>query len=267
ILAGSYGDTLGRASYNGIPLKDVPPIVLNNANKLGILKDSVVQSFYNTMKEESMSYRKTDEHPREEYQYRELEYHQHHSRRYLTTAMSLIAMDKPLFQMLTSPKVSSFLFSLDLSLRTDVLYENILPMLPGKINEIPWASTGKKFGENSNNASDEGRVSSHQYGYWLRNDLRPFIDQKLDINLLTNLSIFNEKALKILYKEWTTSTGDGVNRLDTMISWLTAFSMFIKKYDIENEHVYKKSIKDTLNSLSLGPKLKAYKFARSRVKK
>src|SRR5699024_9108378 len=88
ILAGSYGDTLGRASYNGIPLKDVPPIVLNNANKLGILKDSVVQSFYNTMKEESMSYRKTDEHPREEYQYRELEYHQHHSRRYLTTAMS-----------------------------------------------------------------------------------------------------------------------------------------------------------------------------------
>lgn len=270
ILAGSYGDNLGRAIYNGRNIKNASPIVYSNANKLGLLKESVINDFYSKMEEESVSYRNTyDKHSREEYQYRETEYHRHQSRRYLTTAMSIIAMKKPLYQMLTSPKVTSFIWSLDLSIRTDVLYENILPMLPEKINEIPWANTGKVFGEKSEDDSkvDDGRKSYHKYGYWLRNDLRSFIDQELDINLLSNLGIFNDKALKKLYKEWTLSTGDGPNKLDTMISWLTAISMFIKKYDIENDFVYKKSTKDTLNSLLIGPKIKAYNFARNIIKK
>src|SRR5699024_8197160 len=68
VLAGSYGDTLGRAEYNGIPLKDAPPIVFDNANKLGLLKEQLVADHYQSIKIDSVSYRKSiDKYTREEF--------------------------------------------------------------------------------------------------------------------------------------------------------------------------------------------------------
>lgn len=138
ILAGSYGDTLGRAEYNGIPLIKAPPIVFDNANKLGLLKGKLINDYYEKIKQDSISYRNTiDKYNREEYQYRETEYQRNHSRRYLSAAMSIIAMEKPLYQLFTSPKATEFLWGLDLSIRSNVLYENILSLLPEEISQIP----------------------------------------------------------------------------------------------------------------------------------
>ncbi|MYL56093.1 hypothetical protein GLW20_01050 [Virgibacillus halodenitrificans] len=268
VLAGSYGDTLGRAEYNGTPLKNVPPIVFDNANKLGIIKEKLIKEYYGNIKRDSMSYRNSiDRHSREEYQYRETEYQRHHSRRYLTTAMSVIAMEKPLYQLFTSPKAVSYLWDLDVSIRSDVLYENILPLLPGEISQIPWARTGKVFGDNEDIITDNGTSASHQYGNWLRNDLRSFIDKEMDLNLLNSLGIFNEKSLDKIYKIWPKASSSSVNKLDSTISWLTAFSIFMKKYNLATNAVYGKVFKDRLNSLVIPPKYQAYQVVRDKLKK
>src|SRR5699024_901504 len=267
VLAGSYGDTLGRAEYNGTPLKKVPPIVFSNANKLGLLKEELVKDYYDKIQKDSMKYRYSiDKHIRKEYQYRETEYQRHHSRRYLTTAMSIIAMEKPLFQLFTSQKVVSYLWRLDLSIRTDVLYENLLPLLPGDISQIPWARTGKIFGNNEAVRLDNGKSASHQYGSWLRNDLWGFIDEELDLELLNKMGIFNEKALEKIYKLWPKSTSESVNKLDNIISWLTVFSMFVKKYNIRNDILYEDNIKDKMNSLILSPKIQGYQLLRNKLR-
>ncbi|MYL40669.1 asparagine synthase-related protein [Virgibacillus salexigens] len=268
ILAGSYGDTLGRAEYNGTSLSNAPPVVFKNANKLGLLNEELVQEYYEKMKKDSMSYRNSiDKHNREEYQYRETEYQRNHARRYLTTAMSIIAMEKPLFQLFTSPKVVRFLWGLDLSIRSDILYENILPLLPGEISDIPWARTGKVFGSEENVSEDNGRPSSHHYGTWLRNDLRSFIEKELDFDLLMDLGIFNEKSLIKIYKMWPKATTNSVNKIDSTISWLTVFSMFLKKYHINTYVNYENSFKDRLNALIIPPKIRGYQTLRSKLRK
>ncbi|GGJ95059.1 hypothetical protein GCM10007063_16990 [Lentibacillus kapialis] len=265
ILAGSYGDTMGRAEYNGIPLQNVPPVVPDKANKLGLLKDSIVQQYYEKIENESKCYRNTiDKHKREEFQYRETEYQRHHARRYLTTAMSIIAMEKPLYQVFTSPKVARFLWSLDLPIRSDVLYEKLLPLLPGNLWKIPWARTGKLFGSNDNRSPDCGNSASHKYGKWLRNDLRGFIDEELDLNKLSSLGIFNEKSLEKIYKNWSSTQTDSIDKIDTTISWLTSFSMFIKEYDVKRNHSYSKNYKDILNDITISPKIKAYQYLRNK---
>ncbi|UOQ95065.1 asparagine synthase-related protein [Halobacillus shinanisalinarum] len=267
VLAGSYGDTLGRAEYNGTPLKEVPPIVHRNANKLGLLKQKLVQDFYGEIKRESMSYRDSvDKHKREEYQYRETEYQRNHSRRYLTTAMSIIAMRKPLYQIFTSPKVVQYLWGLDLSIRSDILYSHILPLLPGEISLIPWARTGMIFGSNEEINVDNGRPSSHQYGDWLRNELRSFIESELDLNLIANIGIFNEKSLDRIYKLWPKSYAGNLNKLDATISWLTAFSIFLKNNNVSNQKVYKYSTKDKINSITVSTKIQGYTMIKEKLK-
>ena len=269
ILAGSYGDTLGRAEYNGIPLKNVPPIVFGNANKLGLLKEELVQDHYTQMKTDSMNYRNTiDQHRREEYQYRETEYQRNHSRRYLTTAMSIIAMEKPLFQLFTSPKAVEYLWGLDLSIRSDVLYESILPLLPGDISEIPWARTGKVFGRNDKKVIvDTGKSASHEYGKWLRTDLKGFIDKELDLNSLSGLGIFNERSLEKIYKLWPKAETSSVNKLDATISWLTAFTIFIKKNNLNSAVEYEKVLKDRINSIIIPSKIEGYQILRNKIRK
>lgn len=256
ILAGSYGDTLGRAEYNGIPLRNVPPIVFENANKLGLLKEQLVQNYYEDMKKDATSYRDTvDKYHREEYQYRETEYQRHHTRRYLTTAMSIIAMEKPLFQLFTSPEAVEFLWGLDLSIRSNSLYEHILPLLPGGISQIPWARTGRVFGGTEKMSADKGKASSHQYGEWLRNDLRSFIDKELDFHSLMSLGIFNEKSLDKIYKFWPKSSTNSINKLDSTISWLTAFSIFLRENNVSNDEKYEYKFKDRVNSIIITPKI------------
>jgi len=259
VLAGSYGDTLGRAEYNGTPLKKAPPIVFENTNKLGLLKEQLVADYNENIKRDSISYRKLiDKYTREEFQYRETEYQRHHSRRYLSTAMSIIGMEKPLYQLFTSPKVVKFLWGLDLSLRSDTLYKFMLPLLPEEINEIPWARTGKKFGSKSNKVADKGVPASHEYGTWLRNDLQSFINEQLDFNLLVNLGIFNEKSLEEIYKVWPKTNVPGITKLDTIVSWLTVFSMFIKKYNVKYQSNYKDVFKDKINTFVVPTKMQAY---------
>lgn len=268
VLAGSYGDTLGRAKYDGKPLEKASPIVLKNPNSLGILKAKLINDYYLKIKKESISYRGTiTNNNRKEFEFREIEYQRNHSRRYLSAAMSLIAMKKPLYQMLTSPKAVEFLWSLDISLRTDKLYETLLPMLPGEIGQIPWAQNGQRFMSDVNHTVDYGKPSYHEYGLWLRNDLKNFINEQLDFNSLYQLGIFNEKSLNKVYKLWPEFNGVGVNKLDKTISWLTVFSMFIKKHNLKHKSEYNYNIKDSINNLVVTPKIQLYKTLKNNSKK
>src|SRR5699024_8465982 len=137
---------------------------------------------------------------------------------------------------------------LDLSLRSDTLYKFILPLLPEGINEVPWARTGKIFGSESNKVTDNGVAASHEYGTWLRNDLQSFINNQLDFNALVNLGIFNEKSLEKIYKLWPKTNVPGITKLDTIISWLTVFSMFIKEYNVDYQSNYKYVFKYKINN-------------------
>lgn len=267
ILAGTYGDSLGRGLYSGTHFSNLKNMMQGNINKLGLIKDEVIKEQKSYIENDFYMYQSHLTDTKEPYQLREVEQNIHYLRRLLGTAMSIIAQKKPIYQLFTSPAIVEYIWGLDKSVRNDEIYKEILRSLPEGIGSIPYAKTGKSFININENEEDNYYQGSHKYGAWLRNDLKSFIDKELDFELLYKIGIFNEKNLHYIYELWPKATTDSVNKIDTAISWLTAFSLFLKKYDIQSEKNYSNNIVDTVNSIILMPKIRAYEILRNKLRK
>ena len=230
ILAGSYGDSVGRAEFSGRHVLQLKPVVPRVLNYLGLMPHKMVISVRSAVLHDAYEYRQRF--PREEaWQYRELEQQMHYMRRKLQACMSHVAERIPLFQLFTSPECVSLMWGLAPSIRDNRYYEALLPSLPGRIGSIPWARTGRPLGT-SEGEPDHALRYHHNYGKWLRQDLRAAILHLIDSDAIWGLSVFNEKALKRLLKLWPHAETISTNRLDEIISWLASLAVFVEHYDI-----------------------------------
>lgn len=234
VIAGTYGDSIGRGLFSGIHTSNVNEKTNMINNDFGLIKNKVFKESKNIIKEERFNFIKENNIRNNVY---EMDQYANYLRRMLATPMSIIQIDKNIFQLFTSPEVFNFMLNLPKVFRTDKIYKHILRNLPENIGSIPYSKDGKDFTVINSLKYDNFSSRSHHYGQWLRKDLSVFIKKNYDMELLYSIGIFNKGSLENLYKLWKKSKNKSNNIVDEKISFLTNLCIYIKTYDIDIETV------------------------------
>jgi predicted subunit of tRNA(5-methylaminomethyl-2-thiouridylate) methyltransferase len=229
ILAGSYGDSVGRAEYSGTKVTNLVSIGQNIWNKFKLVKNNVfsealTEAEYDIKNYYSIFPRKHD------YEYYELEKQIHYMRKQLNQCMGVINKKIPLYQAFCSPDIFGFIWSVDPELRTDRLYFDVLNLFSPELLEIPWARTGSRYLKNDK--PDNLDKDFHQYGSWIRNYLLDKGSNEILSDTIKNLNIFNRGSLKALLKLNRFIKGKHTS-LDEYLIWICSLSLFVNKYKVE----------------------------------
>ena len=250
VIAGSYGDSVGRAEFSGKHISNIRNQYTNIKNPFGIIRNDVFKKFKDKIIEDAFEYKKYISRDAT-YQYREIEQELHYMRRKLSACMNIIGQSVPVYQLFTSPNVFGYMWSLSPQVRNDEVYKQIISTLPEKLKNIPWARDGKTINGDNGIALD-GTKEHHRYGMWIRNELYDEVVSLVLSEDLLNLNIFNKKALVRLIRVWKKQNTITVNVLDEIISWLASLAIFVKTYKLSNSFESCNSIVDSYNSIA-GP--------------
>lgn len=261
VLAGSYGDSIGRGEYSGRHMRKLPRIIDHGLNHFAFLKEEAsVRGKAEILADWQAGRRRFKE--RTEMQLREVDLQMHYMRRQLNTCMETVDDTMPVYQMFGHPKVFGFMWGLSPECRSDGIYSALLASLPGRLLELPWARTGRAY---MGTAGPADELSKHtaRYGEWLRNDCRDLVVEWLSSGVLQHLGIFNDRALEHWARQWPSSGGIGADRLDERMAWLTSLAICVAKYDIKApQPLVSASLKDTGNLMKARAYTSAYKLAR-----
>jgi asparagine synthase (glutamine-hydrolysing) len=242
MIAGSYGDSVGRAEFSGKNVQGLKPVLSNSIDKFGIINSDVLFKSKYEMKRDAFAYK--DYIIRSEaYQYNEIEQELHYMRRKLNACMYLIGAEIPVFQLFTSPETFGLTWSLKPKLRSDEIYRKILESLPSNVGLIPWARTGENIrGEKREDL--KGVKQHHMYAKWLREDLNTDIKKLVLSKEIDSLGIFNMYSLKALVRAWENQKTDTISSIDDLVAWIASLSVFVSEYGIKSDIKKKKSVKD-----------------------
>lgn len=264
ILAGSYGDGVGRAEFSGRRIGRLKPFVPWTLNRFGLIKDAIVRTSRAQALQDAYGYRKhilrSSEH-----QYRELELEMHYMRRMLQACMTHVAERIPLFQLFTAPETFSLMWDLDPAIRDDGFYKALLPTLPGGIGSLPWARTGQPLGAMTVPA-DHGTKLYHAYGRWLRRDLCAMITRLVASDTIKGLNLFNERALDRFIKLWPKADTITSNCIDETVSWMASLAIFTERYGIRSVDPAPGNWHDTVNALFKVGRAWTYRAVRERFR-
>jgi asparagine synthase (glutamine-hydrolysing) len=231
MLAGSYGDSVGRAEYSSVKVDKLTPIGNKLNNKAGLLHPKVYKAskakllkdiniYHNRFKKEKV------------YQGNEIDKQLHYMRRMLNPCMEVINDKTPLFQIFTSPKVFAYMWSLDVSVRNDKVYYYMLKKFPNKISEIPWARTGKRF-MHDEDVPDQHKKKHHNYTdivqFELYDKISTYVDENKDCLSYINIDAF--KMIMIEIKRFPKYNFDYLE----LVCWIVSYSKFVKTYKEELE--------------------------------
>lgn len=230
ILAGSYGDSIGRSEYSGKTVKYLKPLIQNIKN----IGKFTYNSFYqNSLKqiEQDVEYYHSQFPENESYMQNEKDYQLHYMRRMLNPCMNLLAEKMKFYQIFTHPDVFGYMWSINPDRRNDLVYKNLLKLFKTNLDDIPWARTGLKFGE-KNGTPDSYIRSHHNYPQLIYQILFDKINMSKTLSNLNHLGIINTKATKIWSKAIKKIPSSNLLFLDKLI-WLVSLSEMCEIYNIK----------------------------------
>lgn len=246
IVAGSYGDSVGRAEFSGTRVWKLKPILNGRPDRFGLLHTAVRKTLGRELHREIYGYRAHIS-ARTEQQYREIEQQLHYMRRRNQSPLALLAAHVPFFQLFTAPETCELMWNLEFTKRGDQHYALLLPTLPGKVGEIPWARNGLPL-DGQQTTPDQYTKLSHKYGQWLRRDLGSQMRGLLNSEALHRLNLFNPDSLAWLARVWPQATTRTVSQLDETVAWLGALALFSEQYQIQGLTVENRQVLDTWES-------------------
>lgn len=261
ILAGSYGDSVGRAEFSGNHVTKLRSILPNNINRLGLVKSELFKAVQSQIINDS---KVTNHGIDNKLRMYEIEQECHYMRRMLQSCMHVIAEKKPLYQMFSDPNVFGLMWGLDPKVRDNEWYSKLLAILPGDLLNIPWARTGKLY-HLPKGEPDHFEKRYHQYGLWLRTDLKDEILTVIDDSVLKDLGVFNIISLNVLRSRWQKVNTSSNNQLDETVSWLASLHYFIKTSNesLKVKSNYEYNFKDYYNALGSACYTTLYASARN----
>lgn len=231
IIAGSFGDSVGRGEYSSRHISRHPFILARGHNRYEFLRKPIQHNSWSKLFEDVNKCRAAFGRSSER-EYRELDLQRHYMSRMLCPCMEVIDDKIPLYQMFTHPDVYGYMWSLDMSVRTDHVYSELFKILPKDLCQIPWARTGRIYGSH-NSAVDKYCSMNNKYGSWSRKNCRDFVVREIGDGALQSLNIFNNYSLDFLCKLWPRSDDKVLNRLDERMVWLASLSILIKHYKVK----------------------------------
>ncbi len=227
LLAGSYGDSVGRAEYSGRHMSRLLPLT-NRIRNFGFLfNPQCFKAYKGLWQQDIHQYHRLFPRPSLQSQL-ELDYELHYMRRMLNPCMELINENTPVRQAFTSPKVFGFMWSLSPHLRNDNIYTHLLNHFATDLSEFNWARTGLPYGS-EDGKPDQYTKNHHDYKTIIQKDLFPQIVDRLKQLPEIGKDIFDEGAVRQLVsgiRRLPNQNNDYLERL----TWLVSFSFFSEKY-------------------------------------
>lgn len=171
VLAGSYGDSIGRGEYSKRTVLELLPV--QPFNFLGLMRSDLAREAETECKRD-LEYLRQRAGRQPEYVHLEHEQQGHYMRGLIAQTMSVIHHRAPVYQVFTHPSVYSYMWSLHPSARTDDVYRALLKILGPAVASIPWARTNVSLnGGRKDHATT--LLSYHNYQDWTRN----LVEQKM----------------------------------------------------------------------------------------
>lgn len=227
VLAGSFGDSIGRGEYSGIKIKQLKDIKTNIKNVAGLLRGDYKKL---TAKEITSDLDKYHNLFPENLHYQQNEQDQqlNYMRRMLNPCMSIVNNNIPLYQMFTSPNVFGYMWSIKPELRNDNIYKNILEYNNKNLLKIPWARTGLKFPLKTG-IPDRYIKNHHNYGKMIREEFLDIIQQKFNDTDLKEMNIFNMNSIERLIYYVKTKPINNSSFYEEKLLWIAAVAEFVNK--------------------------------------
>lgn len=193
VLAGSYGDSIGRAEFSGnhlLQLKHLQP-----SNPFGLIREEVFAYAHKQLQEDLVAlHQRAYQQP--EYAVCEHEQQGYYMRGLINHAMSLIDHYCDSYQIFTSPSVYSYMWSLHPSLRGDEVYALALERLDSQLARVPWARTNRALRGKTLRAQSGLHTSFQDYNNWVGGPVFAELSHLIDPDWFAETNIFDpEKVL------------------------------------------------------------------------
>ncbi|MBN2070038.1 MAG: hypothetical protein JW814_01170 [Candidatus Krumholzibacteriota bacterium] len=197
VLAGSYGDSIGRAEFSGNHLLELE--AHSPLNLFGLVRPDLCASAADriTGQLENLSSRAPDE---PEYARFEHEQQAHYMRGMIHQAMSLIGKHCSIYQFFTDPSVYSYIWSIHPSMRGDRVYGYLLESLDSRLARLPWARTNRALRGRTEGAERGLAVDFHRYCEWISGPLYKKISEIVDPDWFEGTGIFVREKVEALGK-------------------------------------------------------------------
>ena len=246
MLAGSFGDSIGRAEYSGRNVTNLVPLFERRRNFSFLFNKKAYSATEKAWKQDIESYHQKHKEDKE-YQQNELDYQLHYMRRMLNPCIGLLNEKCNVFQAFTTPEIFQFIWSIDPKYRTDEVYFYILKLFKTDFSDIPWARTGLPYGLKTG-TPDNFKKEHHSYKDYILNDLFTKIENEIQSGLIYDY--IEEDSVNVILnmvKKFPNHNFDYLERL----TWLASFSLFLKNNDLKIKGKKKvlKSTSLTLKSL------------------
>ena len=228
VLAGNYGDMVGRAEFSGQWLLELSP--LRPSNAFGLLRAEIAAAARDEL-EAALGALRARAPGRPGYEACEHEMHGHYTRGLIAHSMSVINNFCDVYQMFTDPNVYTYMWSLHPSLRSDAIYAILLERLHPNIARLPWARTNRALRGVTRGARPDVRRNFHDYAGWISGPLYPDLSGAVDPDWFAATGLFDPNGVRRV-KQLVSGGPDGPggvygNSLFEMFTWLACFRRMI----------------------------------------
>jgi asparagine synthase (glutamine-hydrolysing) len=230
VLAGSYGDSVGRAEFSGRHLLELD--LLRASNPLGLVRSDVMHQAQSGISgdDDQLARRIAKDAPK--YVQCEHQMQGFYMRNMIAHAMSIINRYCTLYQMFTAPQVYGYLWSLHPARRDDTIYAALLENHLPELARQPWARTNRALRGKTVGAEPGLLKEFHNYSQWCSGPLYHDIKSLVEPGWLEAIGIFNADAVKNLNQ----SLAPGSSKLKHLGNrpydiwlWLAGFKVFYER--------------------------------------
>lgn len=229
ILAGSYGDSIGRAEYGGVHVTQLKPLNENITNVANLFREEIFQDALPQIQKDIDQYHQLF--PADElYMQNEYDYQLHYMRRQLNPCMEILNEDSDFFQVFTSPKTFRFMWEISPSLRNNDLYKHMLTFFFTDLSHIPWARTGLKYGA-TEGKPDKFSNRHHSYVEIMNFEILDKMKELALSDEIKQVGIFNYESIEELFrltKRYPINSFYYTEKL----AWISSLAVMIKEYNI-----------------------------------
>ena len=228
MLAGSYGDSIGRAEYSGSHVSSLAPIKNRMRNWYGLFEKALFEDCKTqTLAEIDRCHRLYGN--ESNLAVIELDYQLHYMRNMLGSAMGVIDEHVPLAQAFTSRAIVEFMWSLAPESRADEVYLFVLRQLDPGLLKIPWARTGKPFLQ-ADAEADVLKRGFHEYAKWTRDKMGDLANSIFS-GPIERSGAFNMKAVNSIFRAFQKYQFVKSGRLPEIVLWLASLGLLLKELD------------------------------------
>lgn len=225
VLAGSFGDSIGRAEFGGMHLLQLP--VQMPKNRYALLKPNVYREVCKELNADLDAI-----HSRAKGQVPVYAKNEHWMQGYrmrggLCHALCIINQYANIYQMYTAPEVFEFMWALHPARRDDEIYATLLQNKFPALARVPWPRTNRAIRGATEGARDDLRPEYHEYIKWSSGPLYAELSACIDPDWFESFGIFNPESIREA-KRLVKASQERVGHLNRSWLWLAGFRAFVE---------------------------------------